>query len=508
MAALLAAPVTGASLRRLLTVVGALLVVLAVTGVSTPLGPAVPFALVLAVAGGLLVIGNTWHGLVATIVAITLIPLPFSVRFGPVTLSFGRFLLFGLLLGFLVHVGRSGSLVWTRRTPFDVPILLLLGTMALSTIVNLPRFLPVELGGAIRKSSLFAIDLGALFLMTASVVSHERRLVRIFQLLAHLGIAVAALGIIEHLTGRNVFEFLAPALPGGLAAFVRDLADAAVLTRGFVARTRATFEHPLAFGTVLLMTLPLVIVLASASRDRAARRYWTAGGALIGVSILFTAARSVYALAGLSIVLLALLLPNRADRRRLVTGGALVTVAFLAQPAVRRTMLAFFNPTRGGVVEGSINARLIDYEPVVGLWQQRPFLGYGPRSFAVDALLESQLLEDPGNLILDNAYLGHLAETGVLGVLALAAVLISACVAAWRAYRRAPTPELRLLSLGLFVAVVNWIGMGFVADVYTFNAPPRLFFVLLGLVAVVRLRSGWAVAVSDATELRRARRST
>lgn len=492
MAALFTTPVTGASLRRLSTVAVALVLALSITGLSTPLGPAVPVALVLGVAGTLLVLGSTWHGLLATVVVVTLIPLPFSIRFGPVTVSFGRFLLFGLVVGFIAHATRKDTPLEVRRTPVDLTLLALLATMAAAVIVNLPRFIPVELTGAIRESGIYVVDFAAVFVVTTSVLTSTDRIVGLFRLLAHLGVLVAALGIVEYLTGRNIFEFLAPALPGGLASFVRQLAEAAVLTRGFVARTRATFEHPLAFGTVLLMTFPMVVVLAAHARDRLVRRYWAAGGAVIGASLLFTAARSVYALAATSVVLLLLLLPGGRARRALLVGGCAVVALFLAQPAVRATMIAFFDPARGGVVEGSINARIIDYRPVLELWADRPFLGYGPRSFARDELVKSGLLEDPGNLILDNAYLQHVAENGLLGLLALLALLALAATAAWRSFRAAPTPELRLLSLGLFVSVVNWIAMGFVADTYTFNAPPRLFFVLLGLVAAVRLRSGWS----------------
>jgi O-antigen ligase len=157
-------------------------------------------------------------------------------------------------------------------------------------------------------------------------------------------------------------------------------------------------------------------------------------------------------------------------------------------------MIQFFQPRRGPQLEASLQHRVEDINPVLARVNHNPLFGYGPRTFAPDELRTSHLLDNPDNLTLDNAYLGGLAEGGVLGALALLTLLMTAYVSGWRAYRWAPDRDAKLVRLGLVLVVQNWILMGFVADIYGFNAPPKIFFALLAALAVARTESGWDLA--------------
>jgi O-antigen ligase len=489
---LFAAPTTGVAGRTVFWIFVGLFTGLAITGITTPLGPAVPVALVLALSGLAITLGSTWYGLFAVLFATVLLPVPFSVAVGPVTLSFGRFLLFSLALGWFAQRGRRDRPLALGRTPFDLPLLGLLGVMALSTLANLTRFEGFELSGAVRKVSLFGLDFALLFWITVSVLRDQARLFRFLRVVTGLIATTAGLGLVEFVTGKNVFEFVAPALPGGVGRFIQALADASVLSRGSISRVHSTFEQPLSFGVVLLVGLPLALCLRSIARDQRGTVGWSIATLTIGSAMLVTAGRSIYVVGGLSVLTLLVFLPDRKARRVVLSSSVLVVAAFLSQPDVRDTMIQFFQPSRGeGVFEGSVQARVSDYEPVLDRVNDRPLLGYGPRSFATDELKKNGLVTEEANFVLDNAYLGHLAETGVVGLLALFAFLATAWCAAWRAFRRAPTHELAVVSLGLFIVVQSWILMGFAADIYAFNAPPKLFFMMLAAVAVCRRLSGW-----------------
>lgn len=492
MSQLFAAPTPRAASSTIFWAFVGLFCALALTGVTTPLGPAVPVALVLVVFGLALALGSAWHGLVAVLVAVILLPVPFSVAAGPVTVSFGRLLLFALAVGWFAQLHWKERPFHLQRTPFDLPLLGLLGAMAASTVVNLPQLRGFEFAGAVRTIALYGIDFALLFWMVVSVLRSEARLLQLLRIVTGLIVVTAGLGLVEFATGSNVFEFVAPYLPGGVGRFIQQLADASVLTRGSISRVHSTFEQPLAFGVVLLLGLPLAIALRSAARDRRGVIGWSLGSMIIGAAILTTAGRSIYLIGGISALTMLAFLPDRRARRTLLWSLIAVVTLFFSQANVRDTMLHFFQPERGnGTTEGSINARVADYDPVLSLVEQKPVLGYGPRSFSSDQLKRSGLVTDRANFVLDNAYLTQLAETGVIGLLALISLLAVAWCASWRSFRRARNTETAVIGLGLFVAVQSWILMGLFADTYAFNAPPKVFFVLLGCVAAARRLSGW-----------------
>lgn len=477
-------PTSGVGSRRFAWLLLGLLSLLAATGVTTPLGPAVPLALLVTIVGLAVTSTSSWHGLFAVVATVVLVPVPFSVALGPITVSAGRALLFALVGGWLLQRRAGGPAV--PRTPLGPPMFVLIAVMAASTVANTPRMAGFELAGAFRKLGLFGIDYVLLFLVAATVLTDARRLMHLVRFVAGLVVLTAVLGILEFATGRNVFELLTPWLPGGVGRFISELADASVLSRGRITRVRSTLEQPLAFGSLLLLGLPLAIALSVSARERTARLRWAAGGVAIGAAVLLTAGRSIYVIAGLGVVTMLVRLPDDRARRSVLAVTTLVAVLFLVQRDVRDTMFAFFQPRQSGVLEGSIESRVNDYEPVLQRVGERPILGFGPRTFAVDELRVNELLPNPDDLVLDNAYLGALAETGVLGLLALAGVLVTAATAAWRSARRACTEELATVGLALAVAVQSWVLMGFAADVYVFNAPPRVFFVLLAAVCTAR----------------------
>jgi polysaccharide biosynthesis protein PslJ len=488
-----AAPTTAVGWRAAAWVVGSLLVALAVTGVATPLGPAVPLALLLTVASLAVALTSSWHGLFVVLPAVVLLPVPFSVALGPVTVSAGRAMLFALVIGWLVQRGRAGALP-VPRSPLGAPVFALLAVMAASTIVNVPRMAGFELSGAFRKLGVYGVDYALLFFIALTVMIDEARLLRVVRVVAGLIVTTAVLGIVEYQTGRNVFEFLAPYLPGGVGRFISELAQASVLTRGEITRVRSTLEQPLAFGSLLLLGLPLTIALSLIAGGRRGRLWWGLGATAIGAAVLLTAGRSIYLIAGLGVVSMLLLLPERRGRGAILAVVAVVVLLFLSNRDVRDTMIAFFQPRRNGTLEGSIQARVNDYRPVLDRVGERPLLGFGPRSFALDELRRNELLPDPDDLVLDNAYLLQLAENGVTGVVALVGVLTAGVVTAWRSARQAATTAMSILGLGLFIAIAGWVLMGFAADIYLFNAPPRVFFVLLAAACTARRLSGWSRA--------------
>lgn len=477
----------GKTLRWLVGVYG----LIAVTSLLALSAPVVPVVLVLMVVGVVLAVGSTWHGLLAVLFTTVLLPIGFSVRVGGVSVSIGRLLLLLLVVGWFASLRRPDRPFVPRRSPFDGPIVFLLAAMVLSALVNLPTMSSVAVYGVFRKIGLYGIDYFLLFWIALSVLTTEERIRRLLRVLTGVIVFTAVLGLIEHVSGRNVFDYLAPYLPQRLGQQVRSASQGFIPTRGLINRARATFEQPLGFGTMLTMTLPFAAVFALVARQRVSRIAWGAGACLIGAAILLTAGRSIYVLAALTFLTMLIFLPDRKTRLAAASIGLVIIAMFLAQADVRRTMLTFVSAKRGDALEGSVQARVDDYGPVIALLEERPLAGYGPRSFAPDSLRENRLLTAESNIVLDNTYLGTLAETGVVGLMALTSLLAVVYGSAWRALRASRTREQYLVRLALVVSVQNWILMGLAADTYQFNAPPRMFSLVMAAVAASRLDTGW-----------------
>ena len=472
------APAVPSMWRAMLIIVVLFGGVVALT-VLVPLGAAVPLALVLGAFALAVVFGSVWHGLFVVVGAIMLAPIPFSAHLGGATLSIGRVLMYGLAVGWMAQLRWRERAIRPRPTPLDPFLVFVLVTLVASTIFNLPRLSQSQVAGALRKDALFGVDFFLLFWVAASAIRDGERALRLLRFFTGVVVVTAALGIVERQTGKNVFEYLRPIVPNQVGAYIHALAKSAVLTRGALSRVHSTFEQPLIFALVLLMGLPLAMVFAVTARERWSKRAWTGGAVLIGGALLLTASRGAYIIAGVTLATVLVAAPDRRTRGRIFIAGVAIVGLFLAQHDVRNTMVAFFHSTRraGGTFEGSIQSRINAFD--------KPFLGYGPHTLSQDEI--NQLLpKSRGALVLDNAYLGHVGEAGTIGLVALLGLLFAAWLCAVRGFRRSQTLERKLVCLALLSVVQTWFLFGFFADVYQFNAPPRLFFVLLGALVVLR----------------------
>jgi hypothetical protein len=446
-------------------------------------GPTTPLLALLFGAAAAICVRSPRIGVLLTVGALLLLPLPFSFSIGPITASAGR-----ILLWITVVASLARSRVTRPRTSLDLPAVLVLATMSLSLVVNLPSLATFEVAGAMRKIFVFAVDLFALHWVVVREYKerHDRlRLVRVATAVVGL---IAVLAVIEYFTRTNVFLRLGSVIPPDVEQGVQSAVAASdeTLGRGLIRRVIGTLEQPLALGIVLAMGLPLAVALAYRAATRTARMLWVASSIAMGLAVIFTAARSVYVIVLVTFLTLLVLVGDRRLRAGIVVVGVLLGGLFLVQPDVRTTMIVFFQPQRGNQVEGSFANRTADYEPIARRVDDSPVFGFGPRTFSRDQLERTERVPDPRNLVLDNAYLGHLAETGFAGLSALLLLLFTAWLGAWRHLKRCASPADRILATALLCVVQSWILMGLAADVYNFHAPPRVFFILLAVAALER----------------------
>jgi hypothetical protein len=130
-------------------------------------------------------------------------------------------------------------------------------------------------------------------------------------------------------------------------------------------------------------------------------------------------------------------------------------------------------------VDPSIQGRTDDYSYVGELVTEDPWLGRGFGTFRPDVYI-----------YLDNQWLLTLLEGGVLGLLALAAVLLGAPVLARGAYHRAPDAAGRSLAQALAGATLALAASAVTFDLLSFPQVALLSFVLFGLAAGLRAVAG------------------
>ncbi|RZQ64232.1 O-antigen ligase family protein [Amycolatopsis suaedae] len=274
--------------------------------------------------------------------------------------------------------------------------------------------------------------------------------------------AVSVVGILQFALDLDLTQYLV--LPG----LHPVTEDGFVLERAEFRRPAATTGHPIEFGVVCAVGMPLAAHYAFTARDKGlpAKRWWLCL-AVISVGAMVSLSRS--AMLGLALAALVLLLgwPTRRRIQALVVGFAFLMVMRFLVPGLMGTLYGLF----AGIGEdSSIVARTDDYA-VAGLEiAQHPVLGRG---------LGTYLPDKYGPL--DNQYLGTLVQNGIAGLVALLGLFVAGAYAALRARSMTADPHLRDLALTL-VASLSVLALGAATfDLLAFSMATGLTFLLTGL---------------------------
>lgn len=278
------------------------------------------------------------------------------------------------------------------------------------------------------------------------------------------GTAVGALvGLLQFTTGTAFVDRIS--IPG----LTHNSAVTGVFARNGFSRAAGTSTHPIEFGVLLTMVLPLALHLALNDTRRGRLRRWFPVAA-IGAAIPVTLSRS--AILGLALVLLVVLPTWPKDRRRwaylwLVGGFGAV---YVSVPGMLGTMARLFT---GIASDNSALSRVDSYDIALHYVSLDPLFGRGFGTFL------------PRYHILDNQYLGTLVETGIVGLLAFLALLATAAVVAARMARRLPSATDRSLAVSLVAGLASAAAAAGTFDALGFPQVAGMLFLFLGLVAAL-----------------------
>lgn len=272
-------------------------------------------------------------------------------------------------------------------------------------------------------------------------------------------------GLVFWTAGRSFALAGAEFFPAAWSAGASTAAAWAVFeAAGGAPRPFASFGNPIFLGTALASALPVAFARACGSSGRRERALWTAAAALQGAGLLLTHSRAAVfgLLAGLALWALARL-RGRALAPALCAAAALVAAAAWA-------------------FRGREWTHFLIWRDSLSLWLAHPLLGCGLGRFHLEfPAFASEALKarwPEGRVIVNfahNEYLQTLAETGPLGLAALAAVP----AAAWLMLRRDEAAEGRLERGAAAAGALILFAAAFVSPDLRFGASAFAAFALL-----------------------------
>jgi O-antigen ligase len=326
---------------------------------------------------------------------------------------------------------------------------------------------PVELRAADRGVLSLCAWLGIL-LLTADGTPSRARFEVLLRRVVLAGGALATLGIMQFETGLAFTNLIQ--VPG--LSESNELVS--VMGREGFNRPAGTALHPIEFGIVLTMVLPLAIHFAMADRDRPWLRRWYPVLAL-AFAIPISISRSAIVC---TVVGLLFMFPtwSRAQRRRGYAAMAgLMVVVFVTIPGMLGTLVGLFS---GIGSDSSALSRTGSYALAWDFIVRTPFFGRGFQTFL------------PVYRILDNQYLLITIEVGFVGLAALLWLFGTGVRTGLRVRRRSSDPQVRGMAQALAASIAAG-AFGFVLfDAFSFPQLSALVFLMLGAVeGLYRLQS-------------------
>jgi polysaccharide biosynthesis protein PslJ len=403
----------------------------------------------------------------AFVVFLTAIPARLVPVGLPASLSLAS--LVGLLLGgwwmcahLVHHLGMAKGWNLVRAVILTYALSLLL-TYGYATT----RYLPFDELHSTDHTIVTMASLIAVALAVCDGVRDAERLHFLLKIVVCGATFMAVVGLIQSVLSFDLTRYLE--LPGLRPSFDDSLYHN-VLERDDLRRPAGTAGHPIEFGAVCAMALPLGLYYALRPHlGFLNRMFWATCAAVTGIGSVLALSRS----AMICLAVAAMFLVIGWPLRRTLTAIAVVGVSFLVTGlAAPRLITALVTLFASASSDPSIQTRTQDYDPAFVEAARHPWLGRGLGTW----------LSTKYN-ILDNQYLHTLLENGVVGVVAFALLFTVPVVCLLRLWRRLDNRHDREFVLALAAALsVNTIG-SITYDSLTYTIATGLTFVLIGATA-------------------------
>jgi hypothetical protein len=472
------AAATGRGRRECVALIGLVLLSFAVIGGSVVAGqgmraaPAVlAFVVLLAVFHAQVF---SWRFLVGLTVAIILF-VPIRRYSLPASLPFHlepyRIIVAILIVGWLLTLLIDRGLR-IRRTGLEGPLFLILVVDVISILLNRSR---VDLVGSYTfKSMTFMLSYILILYLVVSALVKARDIDFFVRLLVAGGGVLGFFAIFESATHINVFNHLSAVLP----ILHYNGSETPETLRGGGLRVFASSQHPIALGAAFAMLIPLAVYRARVSGQA---RWWLAGVIML-IGLFATRSRTGVTML-IAVVIVYLVLRLRETRRFWWAILPLLLAIHFAAPGAIGSIKQSFFPSGGLLAQEKKNSvgsgRYATFGPVFhSEFTPNPIFGEG---FATRVVQPAESgLNVPAAPILDDQWLGVLAETGVAGAFALGWLFVRSARRMGGAARRDDSPRGWLLAGATASVVAYAVGM-LTYDAYGFIQVSFLLYFILAI---------------------------
>lgn len=373
-----------------------------------------------------------------------------------------------------------------RRTFLDRLFAVAAVAFVVSFVANLGDFEPTLEYSQSAKGLFYVLTFVVLYYCVVSIVRDNRLSTRLVHTIVYLTAVLAVLGMFERLTGYNFFRHLHEFIPV-LEPSVSEVV--AVEMRGGL-RVAGSAAHPIAFGTMLALVLPLPVEFFLEAKGSAERVRWGTVSILIMVGMLLTVSRTAFL--GLIATLVALAFTRPKQRWVLAIGAIVAAVAIhMFFPGVVGRFIDNLTPSNVVSRELATRAgRLADYPFIVAEWSRKPLVGRGVGTFTHERFF-----------YVDNQYLKYLVEGGLFGLGAMLLLFFGTAAALLRRGARIGGHAGGIVAAtGISALVFGLANLTF--DAQGFPQVPYLFYILVALGVATALNSAESartapVAVAD-----------
>jgi hypothetical protein len=316
---------------------------------------------------------------------------------------------------------------------------------------------------AVDRGLIFIFALCGITLLAADGLRTRKQLDAVLTALVIMGTLSAFLGALSFFFNWYPIQHLH--VPG---LQVRgDIAFRGV--RSDLPRVAGTAAHPIEFGVMMAMVLPLALREAFRRVGRQRMMAWAAV-ALIGLGIAVSLSRSAMLGTVCALVILLVSWPPRRRLMFLATVPLYILALKIVKPRMLGTLLHLF--TRAAS-DDSLVHRTNNYRRIGSMMAHHWLVGTGFGSYVPTRATE----------ILDNAYLGHLVETGIIGVTALLVLLGGGFLMANSVRRRGVLVDDRDRGAALTASMAVVVPSLFTFDAFGYSMASATVWLLLGCCA-------------------------
>ena len=407
-------------------------------------GVTLTFALVLSV---LVLTLRPKHALVAYIIGLLWYPAYLAVSIGTIDILVGRFVVAVLLMRCYFDDRLRRKFTWCRLDTL----------VTLSMVVYVGAYMITQvnpIGQTLEGRAGYLMDTWCAYLAARFIVTDRKKLISIIKCISIALVPLAILGIIESATGWQPFAALwrfSPWFRGG-ESYVSE-------GRFGLARAVGPFSHAILFGGVFAMFMPLIYYLHREKGQWQSLAYVLLGIALLGALSSMSSGPWVMVI----VVIFCLVMERNKQFAKplfILLVFSCISIGIASNRPFYHVIASWANPLGGA---GYHRAKLIDL--AIENFNEWWLVGYGDKDPGWGEFLGM------GRTDVTNEYILNGVRYGILGVIALCAVLAKAFRSLISTYRRLTNPAMKSLCWAfgslLFSVAVAWMSVSFFGQLST-----------------------------------------